>query len=53
MDASLSGDGAMIVSGVLRAEREHVLSVFDAAGWLLTDEIAEAEWWSASFERAT
>jgi len=52
MDASLSEDGAMIVSGVLRAERAHMLSVFNAAGWLLTDETAEAEWWSASLERA-
>jgi ribosomal protein L11 methyltransferase len=52
MDASLSEDGALIVSGVLRAERAHMLSVFDAAGWLLTDEITEAEWWSASLERA-
>jgi ribosomal protein L11 methyltransferase len=51
MDASLTADGAMIVSGVLRAERAHVLSVFGAAGWTLADEIAEAEWWSASLER--
>jgi ribosomal protein L11 methyltransferase len=51
MDASLSRDGAMIVSGVLRAERTHMLSVFDAAGWLLTGEITEAEWWSASLKR--
>ena len=51
MDASLAGDGAFIVSGVLRAERAHMLSVFDAAGWMLTDETIEAEWWSGSLSR--
>lgn len=52
MDASLTLDGTMIVSGVLRAERAHMLSVLDAAGWTLTDETAEGQWWSGSLRRA-
>ena len=52
MDASLTTDGAMIVSGVLRAERVHMLSVLSAAGWMLTDEVTEAEWWSGALARS-
>lgn len=53
MDAALTPDGAMILSGVLRTERDHVLSVLDGAGWPLDSETTEAEWWTAVFRRAT
>jgi ribosomal protein L11 methyltransferase len=52
MDAALTRDGAMIVSGVLRTERAHMLSVLESAGWMLTDETSDAQWWSASLHRA-
>lgn len=52
MDAALTSNGAMILSGVLRAERAHMMSVLDATGWTLREETTEAEWWSASFHRA-
>jgi ribosomal protein L11 methyltransferase len=53
MSDALTPDGALIVSGMLRAERAHMTSVFGGAGWSLTAEITEAEWWSAAFHRAT
>jgi ribosomal protein L11 methyltransferase len=52
MDAALARDGSMILSGILRAECEHMLSVLNASGWTLREEITESEWWSASFRRA-
>jgi ribosomal protein L11 methyltransferase len=52
MDAALTLDGALIVSGVLRAERANMLPVLGGAGWSLADEVSEAEWWSAAFQRA-
>jgi ribosomal protein L11 methylase PrmA len=52
MDAALTPDGVMILSGVLRAERAHMLSVLDAMDWTLGKETTEAEWWTASFHRA-
>jgi ribosomal protein L11 methyltransferase len=52
MDAALTPDGAMILSGMLRAERAHMRSVLDATGWTLEKETTDAEWWSASFHRA-
>jgi ribosomal protein L11 methyltransferase len=52
MDAALTSDGTMILSGILRVEREHMLSVLDATGWTLREETSEADWWSASLHRA-
>jgi ribosomal protein L11 methyltransferase len=40
-------DGRLIVSGILRAEREEVLRDALAAGFRLEREDAEEEWWSA------
>jgi ribosomal protein L11 methyltransferase len=51
MDAALTKTGHMILSGILREEREHMLSVAAASGWMLREETTEAEWWSASFYR--
>jgi ribosomal protein L11 methyltransferase len=51
MDAALTPNGAMILSGVLRSERAHMLSVLDARGWMPRGETTEAEWWTASFHR--
>jgi len=53
IDESLSPDGAMILSGILRAERAHMLSVLESAGWSLIEEDAEGEWWSVSLRRAS
>jgi ribosomal protein L11 methyltransferase len=51
MDQALTPDGAMILSGMLRAERADMLSVLNAAGWGLADEATEGEWWSVSLHR--
>jgi ribosomal protein L11 methyltransferase len=52
MDAAATRDGALVLSGVLRVERDHMISVLGGAGWSLADEITEGEWWSATFARA-
>ncbi len=53
MDQALTSDGAMILSGILRTERDHMVSVLEAAGWTLRHEVSEAEWWSGSVYRST
>jgi ribosomal protein L11 methyltransferase len=51
MDAATTRDGVLILSGVLRAERAHVMSAIGAAAWSVLDDIAEDEWWSVSLGR--
>jgi ribosomal protein L11 methyltransferase len=49
--AALTPDGAAVMSGILTAEREHMLAVLAEGGWAVVDEIAEGEWWSVRVER--
>ena len=49
---SLAGDGVAILSGILREEREKMLTAFAAGGWRVLDEDAEGEWWSVAISRA-
>jgi ribosomal protein L11 methyltransferase len=44
--SALAADGAVVMSGILVAEREHMLAVLSDGGWHVVDEIAEGEWWS-------
>jgi ribosomal protein L11 methyltransferase len=53
MDAALTPDGAMILSGVLHAERAHMLSVLEGAGWRAADEDTEGEWWAVTAHRVS
>lgn len=46
--AALTVDGAAILSGILVAERDHMLTVLAAGGWRITEEHAEGEWWSVA-----
>ncbi len=50
--ASLSPDGAAIVSGILLEERDMMCAFLSATGWQLLREDAEGIWWSASIARA-
>ena len=45
--AALVAGGQAVVSGILRAERDAMLSVFAGSGWRVEREDAEGEWWSA------
>jgi ribosomal protein L11 methyltransferase len=49
--ASLTGDGAAILSGILREERPHMLAVLTAGGWIVTAEDEEDIWWSVAIRR--
>jgi ribosomal protein L11 methylase PrmA len=49
---ALTTDGAAIVSGILHAERPHMLDVLAGAGWRVTAEDQEDIWWSASIVRS-
>lgn len=51
MDAALTPAGAMILSGILRAERAQMLAVLESAGWSAVEEDAEGEWWAVSLAR--
>lgn len=44
--ASLSDDGEAILSGILYEERERMLEVIAAGGWVVLEEDAEDVWWS-------
>jgi ribosomal protein L11 methyltransferase len=46
MASALAADGAVVMSGILVAERDHMLAVLSDGGWHVVDEIAEGEWWS-------
>lgn len=52
IDAALTRDGAMILSGILRAERAQMVDVLEGAGWSIMEEDAEGEWWAVSVRRA-
>lgn len=49
--AALSNDGQVILSGILIAEREHMLEALDAGGWSVQAEDDEDAWWSATIAR--
>lgn len=51
MAAALAPEGAVVMSGILTAEREHMLAVLADGGWEVVDEIAEGEWWSVLVQR--
>ncbi len=48
---SITSDGGVIISGILREERTQMLDVLAATGWTLLAEDAEDIWWSASIAR--
>lgn len=49
--ASLTDGGVAILSGILTAERSMMISALATAGWRVSADIEEGEWWSASVER--
>jgi ribosomal protein L11 methyltransferase len=49
--AALSTNGEAILSGILAAEREHMLRSLDDRGWLVRAEDHEDAWWSATIAR--
>ncbi|WP_337170454.1 50S ribosomal protein L11 methyltransferase [Gemmatimonas aurantiaca] len=49
---ALAEDGAAILSGILREERDTMMEVLSAHGWAILEEDAEDIWWSVSIARA-
>lgn len=49
---SLREGGTAILSGILREERETMLDVLAAHGWVVLEEDAEDIWWSVSIAKA-
>lgn len=47
MRAALSPNGRAVVSGILAAERDAVVSSLGEAGWRVEAEHVEGEWWSS------
>jgi len=47
MRAALSPNGRAVVSGILIAERDPVVSSLGEAGWRVEAEHVEGEWWSS------
>lgn len=47
MRDALTPDGEAILSGIMLEERETMLEKLAEAGWLVTSEESEGEWWSA------
>lgn len=47
----LAEDGAAILSGILREERDVIVSALNDHGWRIVDEDAEDIWWSAIVRR--
>ena len=52
MTRAVSADGVMILSGILREERERMLEVLSAYGWRADAEDTEDVWWSVRATRA-
>ena len=52
IEASLTDDGAAIISGILQDERAMMLDALTKRGWRVLAEDAEDIWWSASIARA-
>jgi len=50
--AALTDDGAVVMSGILVAERDGMLAVLDASGWRMIAEHADGEWWSVAVRLA-
>lgn len=50
--ASITRDGAAVLSGILLEERDDMLAFLAASGWRLAAEDREGLWWSASIARA-
>lgn len=51
VEASLTEDGAAIISGILQEERAMMLDALSQRGWRVLAEDAEDIWWSASIAR--
>ena len=51
MADALTGDGRMILSGILRDERDTMLEALARHGWRVLDEDAEDAWWSVAVAR--
>ena len=49
--ASLTPDGAAVLSGILVEERAAMLQVLDAGGWHVVEDDVEGIWWSAHIVR--
>jgi len=47
----LTANGEAVLSGILREEREHMLTVLERGGWQVTAEDAEDIWWSVAIRR--
>ncbi|WKW12432.1 50S ribosomal protein L11 methyltransferase [Pseudogemmatithrix spongiicola] len=52
MAMTLADDGVIILSGILRDERERMLEALVAGGWRIDAEDAEDQWWSVRAVRA-
>lgn len=52
MAMTLAEDGVIILSGILREERERMLEALAAGGWRVDAEDAEDQWWSVRCTRA-
>jgi ribosomal protein L11 methyltransferase len=51
MGEALVPDGVMILSGILREEREMMVEALQGAGWRIDAEDAEEQWWSVRVRR--
>jgi ribosomal protein L11 methyltransferase len=52
IERTLTSDGEVVLSGILTAERDHLLDVLGAAGWVVRAEDSEGEWWTVAIARA-
>lgn len=52
MSMTLADDGVIILSGILREERERMLQALADGGWRVEAEDAEESWWSVRARRA-
>lgn len=52
MAMTLADDGVIILSGILREERERMLEALASGGWRVDAEDAEDQWWSVRCVRA-
>jgi ribosomal protein L11 methyltransferase len=52
MTMTLADDGVIILSGILREERERMLTALRDGGWRVDAEDAEDQWWSVRCTKA-
>lgn len=52
MASALSGDGPVILAGILASERDEMTEVLKGSGWTIRTEDREEEWWSTLVTRA-